>query len=131
MKTRLVLLALMAMLLASCDRVSREDQCAEMIRREQRRLPRNVANGLVLDSMRYSRASLTITYYHTMCDTLYTPDIVQKARGDLYQQLQQEIINSVSLKRLKDEGISFRYVYLAQSDGSTMLEMTFENKLLK
>ena len=38
-----------------------------------------------------------------------------------------DISNSVALKRLKDEGLSFRYVYLALSDGKECLSMQFEN----
>lgn len=115
-------------LLPSCHRATLEEQCAEMVKKERRRLPRNVTTGVVLDSMKYDRRSHTLVYYHTMNDSIYTPEMISYGKSQLHQQLLVEISNSVALKRLKDEGLSFRYVYLASSTGEECMSLQFNNE---
>jgi hypothetical protein len=112
---------------ATCHRASIEEQCAEMVRKEWRRMPRNITRGVVLDSLHYDRRTNTLVYYHTMDDALYTAEAIRYGKKQLREQLLMDISNSVALKRLKDEGLSFRYVYLALSDGKECLSMQFEN----
>ena len=112
---------------AACHRASIEEQCAEMVRKEWRRMPRNITRGVVLDSLHYDRRTNTLVYYHTMDDALYTAEAIRYGKKQLREQLLMDISNSVALKRLKDEGLSFRYVYLALSDGKECLSMQFEN----
>ena len=112
---------------AACHRASIEEQCAEMVRKEWRRMPRNITRGVVLDSLHYDRRTNTLVYYHTMDDALYTAEAIRYGKKQLREQLLMDISNSVALKRLKDEGLSFRYVYLTLSDGKECLSMQFEN----
>ncbi|MCH5178867.1 MAG: hypothetical protein J1F13_04210 [Prevotellaceae bacterium] len=122
-----LLVICMSFLMPSCHRATLEEQCAEMVKKERRRMPRNITTGVVLDSMHYNRRTHTLVYYHTMDDSLYTPEAIDYGKKKLHQQLQEDIINSVSLKRLKDEGLSFRYVYLAASNGKVCLSLQFDN----
>ena len=115
-------------LLPSCHRATLEEQCAEMVKKERRRLPRNVTMGVVLDSMKYDSQSHILVYYHTMNDSIYTPEMISLGKSQLHQQLLVEISNSVALKRLKDEGLSFRYVYLALSTGEECMSLQFNNE---
>ncbi|MBR3372804.1 MAG: hypothetical protein IKO67_07625 [Bacteroidaceae bacterium] len=98
-----------------------------MVRKEWRRMPRNITRGVVLDSLHYDRRTNTLVYYHTMDDALYTAEAIRYGKKQLREQLLMDISNSVALKRLKDEGLSFRYVYLTLSDGKECLSMQFEN----
>lgn len=125
---RISLLLFLAMLaLSACHRATLEEQCADMVKKERRRMPRNITLGVVLDSMHYERRTHTLVYYHTMNDSLYTPEAIEYGKNKLHLQLQEDIINSVALKRLKDEGLSFRYVYLAASNGKVCLSLQFNN----
>ena len=90
-------------------------------------MPRTITRGVVLDSLHYDRRTNTLVYYHTMDDALYTAEAIRYGKKQLHEQLLMDISNSVALKRLKDEGLSFRYVYLALSDGKECLSMQFEN----
>ena len=90
-------------------------------------MPRNITRGVVLDSLHYDRRTNTLVYYHTMDDALYTSEAIRYGKKQLREQLLMDISNSVALKRLKDEGLSFRYVYLTLSDGKECLSMQFEN----
>lgn len=126
----LFVMVCLVLMTTSCHRATREEQCLEMVRHEKRRLPRNVARGLVLDSIRYDTKTSFLVYYHTMNDSVYTDEMIDYGRDQLQQNLQQDIINSVALKRLKDEGISFKYVYKGSKDGRTRLELEFKNSNL-
>lgn len=124
---RLVFFVFCLLLICSCHRITREEQCVEMIKHEKRRLPRNVTKGLVLDSLVYDTKSQTIVYFHTLNDSIYSDEMLEFGKNKLQLQLREEIINSVSLKRLKEEGISFKYIYLGTTNGAKRLEMLFEN----
>lgn len=126
----LMLMAILLPMCLSCKRSSREEQCEEMVKREKRRLPRNVAAGVTLDSILYDKRSQTLLYYYTMSDSLYSDEMVAQGKSRLQDELQREIINSVALKRLKDEGISFKYIYLGSETKRHRMEMLFKNKEL-
>ena len=123
----LVLITVLLSVCLSCKRSSREEQCEEMVKREKRRLPRNVAAGVTLDSILYDKRSQTLLYYYTMSDSIYSDEMVAQGKSRLQDELQREIINSVSLKRLKDEGISFKYIYLGSETKRKRMEMFFES----
>ncbi len=120
----------MAAVCLSCHRTTREEQCLEMVKHEKRRLPRNVTKGITLDSIRYETKSQTLVYYHTMSDSVYTDEMISYGKPQLQHNIQQDIINSVSLKRLKEEGVSFRYVYMGTDMKRVRLELEFKNENL-
>lgn len=117
--------------LSGCERESLQQQCANMVKHEKRRMPRNVAQGLVLDSMKYSIADNTITYYHTMSDSLYSDEAISRGRNQLQLQLTQDISNSVGLRRLKEEGVSFKYVYTSDRSKKVRFTLHISNKDLR
>lgn len=127
-KITLLILLCTLMTVLSCHRQTREEQCLEMVKHEKRRLPRNVTKGVVLDSIRFDTRTQTLVYYHTMSDTVYTDEMIDYGRDRLEEDLQQEIVNSVALKRLKDEGISFKYIYIGSETKRVRLEYEFRNK---
>lgn len=128
MKKTILFSILAAFLLTACHRASISEQCAEMTKHEKRRLPRNVAVGLVLDSMLYDAPSNTLAYYHTIDDSLYSVSALQANKSAMQQQLQTDISNSVGLKRLKDEGVSFSYIYKSKWGGRQLMKLTFRNE---
>lgn len=128
MKKLTFILILSVLLLPSCHRATIAEQCAEMVKHEKRRLPRNVAQGLVLDSMHYDARTNTLAYYHTIDDSLYSVSALEASRSDMQQQLQTDISNSVGLKRLKDEGVSFCYIYKSKWGGRQLMRLMFRNE---
>ena len=113
----------------SCHRSTVDEQCAEMIKREKRRLPRNIARGVVLDSMKYETHKKTVVFYYTLCDSLFSDESIAQGRSQMESQLLDEIANSVALRRLKDNGVSFKYVYLGDAKQERLV-LNFENKYL-
>lgn len=128
MKQIIFLLVFIAILLPACHRATISEQCAEMVKHEKRRLPRNVAQGLVLDSMTYDAPSNTFIYFHTIDDSLYSISALDANRSTMQQQLQTDISNSVGLKRLKDEGVSFCYIYKSKWGGRQVMKLSFRNE---
>ena len=59
---------------------------------------------------------------------MYTDEMISRGRAQLQQNLQLDIINSVSLKRLKDEGVSFKYVYMGSDVKRVRLQLEFRNE---
>lgn len=127
----MVLIFFSALLLASCHHTTKEEQCMEMVKREKRRLPRNVAQGLVLDSIKYNNISHTLVYYHTISDSIYSDEMIAHGQSRLEVDLQNDIINSILLKNLKDEGVSFSYIYLSDQDKRIRMKFEFKNDDLK
>ncbi len=125
-----ILFAVLVAMCASCHRTTHEEQCLEMVKHEKRRLPRNVTKGIILDSIRYETNSQTLVYYHTMSDSVYTDEMIDYGKSQLQSNIQQDIVNSVSLKRLKDEGISFRYVYMGINPKRVRMQLEFKNENL-
>lgn len=125
------ILAVVLAVLCACERESLQQQCVNMVKREKRRLPRNVAQGLVLDSMKYSIKYNAITYYHTMSDSLYSDEAISQGRNQLQTQLIQDISNSVGLRRLKEEGVSFKYVYTSDHSSKVRFTLYISNKDLR
>ena len=78
--------------------------------------------------MKYDAKTNTLVYYHTMSDSMYTDEMISRGRAQLQQNLQLDIINSVSLKRLKDEGVSFKYVYMGSDVKQVRLQLEFRNE---
>lgn len=128
MKKVVLFFAVTVLLLPSCHRATISEQCAEMVKHEKRRLPRNAAQGLVLDSMIYDARTNTLAYYHTIDDSLYSIEALEANRTTMQQQLQTDISNSVGLKRLKDEGVSFCYIYKSKYGGRQLMKLTFRNE---
>lgn len=124
----ILVIAVAVLLLPSCHRATLEEQCAEMVKKEQRRMPRNITRGVVLDSLKYNSHDHTLIYYHTMDDSLYTDEAIRLGKSQLREQMLVEISNSVALKRLKDDGLSFRYVYIGSHSGKECLSLHFDNE---
>jgi len=127
-KSLVVLVLLLSiLLLPSCHRSSLDEQCADMVKREKRRLPRNVAIGVVLDSLKYEMSSRTLVYYYTMSDSVYSDEVIAQGKIQMERDLQMEISNSVAMRRLNEEGVSFKYVYLGDYQ-QERLTLVFNNK---
>lgn len=122
-----ILMIGMCVFLPSCHRSTLDEQCADMVKREKRRLPRNVAQGVVLDSLRYDRKSRTLVYYYTMSDSLYSDEAIAEGKDQMQRNMLEEISNSIAARRLKDEGVSFKYVYLGDSK-QERFSLMFNNK---
>ena len=87
--------------------------------------PMQVAEGVTLDSIVFSRTDRSLRYYYQMEDTLYTDSAISENREKFREELLKQVNRSLDLKKTKEQGITLRYIYLARSDGHIALEESF------
>lgn len=112
------------LLLVSCHQHSFDDQVeADAAEFTAKQCPRKMSEGVVMDSMAYSRGERCLSYYYTLSGKVDTPQLVRENIATFRTQLVKQIVNSVELKKAKDEGINFRYVYFSASSHKPIVEV--------
>lgn len=100
--------------LGSCRQETFDDQAeAQAAEFTAKQCPMKIADGVVVDSMTYSRPLRCISYFYTMSGAMDDAKLVAGNIGMLRDGVVTSVQNSVELKRAKDEGVTFRYVYLS------------------
>jgi len=129
-KNVLVVMAAATVLLGACKRETKD----ERFRREceqytQKDCPREMMEGIVLDSLSYDIGSRTRSEFYTLSGTLDNDSLLtDDVRNDLRESLLKDVKNSLQLKAYKDEGISMRYVYISQASGKVLIELTLKQE---
>ncbi len=129
MKRLFLFLPLLLLTLFSCRQSSFDDQCAEQAEEfTEKQCPKKISEGVVLDSMTYSKTLRCLSYHYTLCGKIDDAKLVQGNIGMFRNQLLSMITNSVELKRAKDEGMSFRYVYNSASSHKQLVSITLRKE---
>ncbi len=119
---------MLAFVLASftaCRQNSFDDQCEQQAADfTEKQCPLKVSEGVVLDSMTYSRNLKCLNYHYTMSGKIDDAKLVQDNAKMIRDGLCKTIANSVELKRAKDAGVSFRYVYISASSHKILTIIT-------
>lgn len=129
MKRRNLLLPILAAatFFGSCQFESFDKRCAREAKEyTEQHCPLRVDPCTVLDSMKYEANSRTLQYYYTLeglldSTNILTPEVVDGFK----QQLKNDIVNSVQLRKYKEEHINFNYIYKSKSSGATALDIKF------
>lgn len=122
-------LLLLAAGMVSCRQNSFDEQCTEQAADfTEKQCPKKISEGVVLDSMTYSKALRCITYHYTMSGKLDDAKLVQGNSNMIHDGLRSTIANSVELKRAKDAGVNFRYVYVSASTRKPLASITLTKK---
>ena len=125
MKRLFLFLPLLLLTLFSCRQSSFDDQCAEQAEEfTEKQCPKKISEGVVLDSMTYSKTLRCLSYHYTLSGGIDDAKLVLGNIGMFRNQLLSMITNSVELKRAKDEGMSFRYVYNSASSHKQLVSIT-------
>ena len=125
MKRLFLFLPLLLLTLFSCRQSSFDDQCAEQAEEfTEKQCPKKISEGVVLDSMTYARTLRCLSYHYTLSGKIDDAKLVLGNIGMFRNQLLSMITNSVELKRAKDEGMSFRYVYNSASSHKQLVSIT-------
>ena len=129
MRRLFLMLPLLLFAVSSCRQASFDDQCLQQAREyTEKQCPRKMSEGVVLDSMTYSKALRCLSYHYTLSDEIDDAKLVQGNIDMFRRQLLSMITNSVELKRAKDEGISFRYVYISSSSHKQLVSITLRKE---
>ncbi len=129
MRQLFLMLPLLLLAVSSCRQASFDDQCLQQaMEYTEKQCPRKMSEGVVLDSMTYSKALRCLSYHYTLSGEIDDAKLVQGNIDMFRRQLLSMITNSVELKRAKDEGISFRYVYISASSHKQLVSITLRKE---
>lgn len=80
-----------------------------------------------MDSVCYDIGSRTMTEYYTVMSDLDVDSIYanEKVMESFRETMLKGLKSSIQLKKYKDEGISFRYLYRSLSTGEVRLELIY------
>lgn len=130
-KRNLFIPALTAIFMFSgCNFESFDKRCQREAKEyTEQQCPRRLDPCTVLDSMNYDINSRTLQYYYTLEGMLDSTNILtDEVVTGFKKQLKDDIINSVQLRKYKEEGINFNYIYISKSSGKTSLKILFTPK---
>ncbi len=129
MKRLFYVTALLLFAVLSCRQASFDDQCRQQAEEyTEKQCPMKISKGVVLDSMTYSKAMRCLTYHYTISGEIDDAKLVQGNINMFRKQLLSMITNSVKLKRAKDEGINFRYVYVSATSHKPLASITLRKE---
>lgn len=131
MNKSVILIFLFPLLLfTGCQKQLSFDQKCLLDAQEQTRklCPRSIATGITLDSIGYSIHSHTLYYYYTMSQDFDNQKAINAGKGKFREALKNQIINSIDLKKFKDRGITFRYIYFSKTSKKKLLEEVYTKK---
>ena len=123
---RILAIASFVTFFISCKRTTFDDKISVDTKEfTQKNCPQELDSYTRMDSMSYDRKSRTINYYYAVkdlpdVDSIYTESTIEDFRSDLLE----DIRTSIPLKEHKEEGISFRYVYVSSTRGNVLMDIT-------
>jgi len=123
MKKIVTFIALLTIITACQE--SLEDRCyRECVTYTQKHCPLRVANDVVMDSMFLDRSTHTINYVYTVSGIIDNAELLTS--NNPRENLLLEVRKSTHLKRYKEAGYNFRYVYYSNNKkGTQLFEATF------
>lgn len=110
----------------SCQQKSWEERCLEDAKVYNfTHCPKNIGNGIILDSLVYSVPLNQNTYYYRVTGELDNDSVFAANHKTDIEILQQAINNSIDLKTYKDHHMRFQYVYRSADLSKVYLNVTF------
>ena len=96
---------------------------AEMI--TEKYCPRQIEEGIMFDSTTYSIEENALRYYYTMSAPYNNEEVIKSGRPKFREGLKAQIMSSIDLKKYKDEGVTFYYIYFSADTNKVLLEEVF------
>lgn len=87
--------------------------------------PREVTQGITLDSIVYAIPTKTKTFYYSMSEEWEQPEQLKQGEPKFREALRQQIVGSIGMKREKEHGITFRHVYYSKKTGKVLLQEAY------
>lgn len=120
---------LLALLLFTACHESLEDRAAREAKEfTEKNCPTPVQDYTRTDSLVFDKTTRTMNYYYTLCGEADNPAAIKLNKQKMHDALKRSVINATNLKKYKDAGFKFRYVYYSESKKGTIL---FEDSFSK
>ena len=120
---KILLLMMVAMGLTACHENLGERAAREAQEFTKKSCPMEIAEGIIIDSMTFNKATETVYYYYTLSgvlDTTLTEEMKKQTK---------ELRNTPTLKAYKDAGFGFHYIFRSQKDKKkVLLDYNFTKK---
>ena len=124
MKKSLLIAALSALMLSSCQESLNEKAAREARLYTQKNCPAMLAENIRIDSLAFEPATRTLHYYYTLSGIADT--IIPSRQPAMRDALLHDLKNTTIMKTYKDEGFNFAYTYRSEKNPETIiLDATF------
>lgn len=112
--------------LISCAETLEERAKREADEFTKKNCPAPLSRDLTVDSMTFDPSDHLFTYYYSLSPKV---DCTNINKGDTEQQLLRQLKNQVTLRKYKEVGYSFRYVYYPLVNPKEhVIDVTFHEK---
>lgn len=124
--------AFVCTVLCGCHHDSLADRAEKEVKDyTERYCPTPMVNGQRTDSLTFSRATNTITYYYTIGGKIDDEQIFKQYRQKLTKVLRQQLKDNTQIRAYKEAGFNFHYVFHSEKSGKVLLESTFGRQQYK
>lgn len=126
MNTKIMIIAVLFFALFSCSESLEERAFREAKEFTKKNCPVPLSQDLTIDSMTFNKLSRTFTYYYSLSPKV---DADNLKRADTEQLLLVQLRNQTSLRKYKEAGYAFRYIYYPLVKPSRkVIDVTFKKE---
>lgn len=127
LSSKVSLYLIIAFLVMSCTESIEDKAAREAKEYTEKYCPTPVINGSSTDSAVFDRSTKTYIYYITLSGNADRPEVIAKNRKVLHDAQKQALDNNPSIKKYKEAGINFRFLYRSASHkDSVLIDDTFK-----
>ena len=87
--------------------------------------PIRIDKETTLDSMAYHKSNNTLYYYYSLVGSLDNAKKINNLKAQITKNQLETVKNSVELRKYKEWGISFCYIYFSKTSHKLLLNMKF------
>ena len=114
----------MIALFTSCQQ-SRQERLKKEAEQTSLMCPIQIDKETTLDSMAYHESDNTLYYYYALSGTLDDSKKISELKDKVMKSQLETVKNSVELRKYKEWGLSFCYVYYSKTSHDLLLNMKF------
>lgn len=123
---KLIALVLVALTFGACQEKLEEKAAREAETFTLKNCPLTIDENVVMDSMTFHAATLTLAYHYRLGGPLLRPDL---DKSSMRQSLLDALRNTTALKAYKEKGFNFSYIYHAETKpDSIVFQAKFSKK---
>jgi len=111
-------------ILISCQQ-SRQEKLRKEALQTSIMCPIRIDKETTLDSMTYHQSDNTLFYYYSLIGSLDNAQKINNLRPQIIKNQLETVKNSIELRKYKEWGISFCYIYFSKTSHKLLLNMKF------
>ncbi len=130
MKKCVIIIGIITIFFATSCQESLPDRCVREAREyTEKNCPIEVEKNVILDSMTFTKSSLTINYFYSLQDILDNEEMINTQKDNISSTMLAALKNATNMKVYMENDYKFRYIYFStKNQGKTLLEINFEKE---